>query len=143
MQSLMDKTIRRLFLYLKLEFSENNPKKLVLIGKYGFDGTNVPDYKQLASDKGKQFSSIMCTSVVPLMLLDKTTKEVYWSNPHPSSTSLCRPIEIDFQKETDQLCRDKAEALDQEIAELEDIKLPGCSIEFDLRLTMVDGKVIH
>ncbi|OXU32203.1 hypothetical protein TSAR_007997 [Trichomalopsis sarcophagae] len=48
-QSLLEHTIMRLFEYLKLDFNEDANTELVLLVKYGFDGTNANRYKQKSS----------------------------------------------------------------------------------------------
>lgn len=135
-------TVRRLIRYSKLEFSGDNQRKLVLILKYDFDETNLVDYKQIALKEDRKLVFIMCTSFVPSKLNDKDTGQILGANEHPSSTSLCRPIEIDFQKTTEEFSRAKQEAMLQEIDEL-NVELPGFSVEFDLRLIIVHGKVSH
>ena len=77
LQNLLHRTVTRLMTYLKLQF-EN--KQLLLILKYGFDGTNGTNYKQKASDSKAYSCSVFCSSLVPLKLVDKNTGIVYWEN---------------------------------------------------------------
>lgn len=44
--------------------------------KFGFDSTNVKNFKQMAENKEKKFTNLFCTSLVPLRLINKCTEEV-------------------------------------------------------------------
>lgn len=139
LQDLLDHTVERLF--QSLQFSVEEEKQLVMEAKYGFDGTNVQTYKQKTVEKNHKFCDMFCTSMVPLRLIDKITGDALWTNPRPSSTALCRPIEIIYAKETPDLCKSTEKILKDEIDDLRDVKLGNVSVSFNMLLTMVDGKV--
>lgn len=98
LKNLLSHSLKRLLQYLNLKFDQPVTKKLVFLGKYGFDGTNANVYKQKAEDKNAKFNSIFCSSFVPLKLYDIESNFVYWENISSSSQRLCRPIKIMFEK---------------------------------------------
>lgn len=75
LQDLMNHTVSRLCEFLDLTFNENTHPRLVLICKYGFDGTNGPTYKQKTQDKDASYGSIFGCSLVPLSLIDEEMGE--------------------------------------------------------------------
>lgn len=140
LQNLLKHTVERLLAFLNLNFSDDDDTSLVLRLKYGFDGTNANVYKQ-KSENNVYTSSIFCSSLVPLELVDKATNMVFWRNPRPSSTRFCRPIKMMYEKETEELCRREEAELKTQISELQDIRWRGCTVGFEMSLTMIDGKV--
>ncbi|KAF0291308.1 hypothetical protein FJT64_010548 [Amphibalanus amphitrite] len=133
---------------------------LELICKWGYDGSSShSQYKQGGViDDGQVFH----TSLVPLQLLHGNN--VIWQNRTPSSTRFCRPLKLEYMretkeinvsedaywkdqisklqphtvrlsKETDDESKDMREAeADEEAAQL------GVTISFRLLETMIDGK---
>lgn len=140
---LLDHTVKQLLQKLSLEFGTNETQELILDIKYGFDGTNVTAFKQISQDKTNKFTDMFCASLVPLRLINKRTKELLWVNPRPSSTALCRPIELNFEKETAELSLQKEAALNAEIRLMEPIKEGNIIVQINMLLTMIDGKVIE
>lgn len=141
LQDLLEHTVKRLFLSLNLEFGEDLNAELILYLKYGFDGTNAKRYKQNSGEKSSALDYIFCSSLVPLKLVHKGTEKVYWVNPKPSSTRFCRPINILYEKETNELCKKVNEDLKMQIDNLKNVEIGGCEVGFDMKLTMIDGKV--
>lgn len=141
LQNLLDHTVTRLIQSLKI--SSDNPKNLTMITKYGMDGTNINEFKQRKLDAGEDIRHdyVFATSIVPLQLIDSDSKETIWDNPHPSSISLCRPIELLFAKEQEELCREKEIDYKGQIAALQATEVAGFVVKFQMHLTMVDGKV--
>lgn len=137
LQSLLEHTLSRICLTLNLNFKKN----LTLYVKYGFDGTNAHRYKQKCGEISSSTDYLFCSSLVPLRLVDKIKNEIYWLNPNPSSTRFCRPIKIMYKKETNQLILNEGADLKKQIKNLKDIKIGNCSIQFEMMLTMIDGKV--
>lgn len=126
-------------MFLEKEFP--NLPVLELHCKYGFDGTHANGWKQkwLTDDGNDQH--IFCSSIVPLELKNVETGDVVWLNPRPSSTRLCRPVKIQFAKETTELCKQEEKEYNDQIANLRACLSPSASIIFKLSLTMIDGKV--
>lgn len=142
LQDLLDHTATRLVEFLKI--STDEPEKLTLVVKYGMDGTNVPEFKQKKSQADNiAYNSIFASSIVPLQLINSRSNEIYWDNPHPSSVSLCRPIEILYKKEDSALCKEKELSYKEQIENLKSTRVSGFEIDYRMHLTMVDGKVIN
>jgi len=122
--------------------------KLVLIGKWGFDGsTGYSEYKQKVLNNEMKDSSLFVTSYVPLQLLttadDPKHRKIIWKNPRPSSTRYCRPLRFQFKKETTQLALNEEKYFKNKIQLLQptkcSISAKQIQIEHRLQLTMVDG----
>lgn len=141
LQDLLNHTTKRLLTFLNLQLQENASVKLVLEVKYGFDGSHANSYKQKWSNKRGDDAFLFCSSLVPLQLNVENSSQILWKNPRPSSTRLCRPIRIQFEKETDILTKAEDQHLKNQIADLQPFSQPGCSVKFHLSLTMIDGKV--
>lgn len=78
---------------------------LTLICKWGCDGNSgQSEYKQKFMDQESSDAHIFLTSLVPLQIVgldsEKNQEFVVWKNPRPSSPRFCRPIRIQFVKET-------------------------------------------
>lgn len=141
LQDLLDHTVKRLIEKLELVLIVEEAEELTLDVKYGFDGTNVSAYKQKSENKENKFEDLICTSIVPLRLINKQTNKIYWKNSHPFSTSLCRPVELRYKKETAELSKSIEEALKNEIDALNNVEVENISVRFNMLLTMIDGKV--
>ena len=157
LQPLLDLTVRRLaeahdlLSRLDMPLGEPGPSEQTVRGvlelKWGFDGaTSQSVYKQAINpdDEGSE-ESLFCTTMVPLRL--RVDDSVLWQNRVPSSTRLCRPICIRYNRETPELSRQEQSRIEAEIAELKPTVLvtPGgirVEISHQLHLTMVDGKVV-
>ena len=116
-------------------------KIYILKLKYGFDGTSAKSYNQKWSGDMGNDTHIFCSSVVPLELSRADTKEIIWTNPRPSSVRLCRPIRIQFIKETSEISKNEEEDLKNQIDKLRPYTAKGCTTFYELQLTMIDGKV--
>ena len=71
------------------------------------------------------------------------TGEIYWRNPWPSSTRFCHPIKILYEKETTDLCKRKEKNLKEKNCSIKATIMAGCSVSYEMVLTMIDGKVIY
>ena len=81
-----------------------------------------------------------------------------WQSPVPSSTRFCRPIHLQFKKETTELSQREHERILEEIDQLNPINITldidyemdaasprkdNVKVTYDLALTMVDQKIIN
>jgi len=81
-----------------------NTLSLTLIASYGFDGTTgQSSYKQ-------HFATI----IIPLKLMDHIGN-VFWMNRTPQSIRFCRPVKLEFVKETKDRILDEKKNLDSQI----------------------------
>ncbi|XP_046802342.1 uncharacterized protein LOC124418816 isoform X1 [Lucilia cuprina] len=94
LQDLLNHTTNRLILSIgvkKLISLQN--KELVLLTKWGFDGTTGhTQYKQGFLDRNNSDSHLLITIIFPLQLSYKDN--IIWKNTKPSSTCYCRPLNI-------------------------------------------------
>lgn len=150
LQALLDLTVQRLMDTLPTQLKDpNTTKKLCLVSKYGFDGaSSQSNYKQKFTKPDADDSSIFITSIVPILLHAADDRQnVYWKNSKPSSTTLCRPLGLQFKKESEELVLEVNEEINEEIENL----LPtvvcdeSVSIEISHQLicSMKDGKVCY
>ena len=117
-----------------------------LVYKWGMDGaTGQSVYKQKTSDQQSGAEeSLFCSTVVPLQLVIEGKES--WRNPKPSSTRLCRPVRLQFEKETAELIKSEEKKMKDQISELQPtlVQLSDgtmISIRHEFHLTMIDGKV--
>lgn len=142
LQALLDLTVCRLIEAYNIDtcFEKRNLK---LISKWGFDGASCQSfYKQAFKsddfDKPRD-DSIFVTCLVPLKLVHDST--IIWENVKPSSTRYCRPIKFEFVKENDEVIRRENQRMSDKIQTLISTCYNGISVEHQLLLTMVDGKI--
>lgn len=154
LQGLLDHTVQRL---LQSNSIKNNIfyDKLTLFTKWGCDGSSGhQQYKQKFSEEGTlNDTDIFFISLVPLILYESgqhtinNRDSVVWQNPHPSSTKYCRPICIQYKKETLFFTKQEVEAINNQIKELEPtffvLTDRVIEIKHELALTMIDGKICN
>lgn len=118
--------------------------------KWGVDGSgsqrNYNQHFQSNEAESSSDSSILLTSVVPLQLHVKNSKKrIIWQNPRTSSTRFCRPIKLEFIKETTGVLKNEFQYIENQIANLSPTKITVDEKEIliyhELFKTMVDGKV--
>lgn len=149
LQCLLDHTTERIIELKKSEFASLTNEELsqvTLHCKWGFDGSSGhSSYKQAFHGAEASDSSVLITSIVPLKL--SCNERVIWQNPRPSSTRLCRPLKIEFLKETSITSKLEKERVENEIKNLEN-SIVLCderviTINHVLMLVMIDGKVCN
>lgn len=155
LQELLNHTCQRLLevqseVLTHIDLSNNNILKLTLFCKWGFDGSSgQSEYKQRFNNESNSDSSIFFTSIVPIRLslrqISKPDDVIIWQNLRPSSARFCRPIKLQFCKETKELTNREKANMDSQINTLVPFstKLGDINIEvsYDIFLTMIDVKV--
>ena len=125
-------------------------QKLIL--KWGCDGSSGhSEYKQKFSDPANSDASVFLSSIVPLRLasFDSSTNDevIVWKNPKPSSPRYCRPIRLQFMRETAESTREEEKYITDQIQSLTSYKtvIDGKEIEISyvLVFSMIDGKVVN
>ena len=117
LQALLDHTAARI-LQLQAEVlaqigTEGACVDLKLVCKWGMDGsTGHSQYKQGGLVAGDD--QVFVVSMVPLRLVLKNG-DVVWANQTPSSARFCRPISIEYVKETAALPAHTASRVEREI----------------------------
>lgn len=152
LQDLLDHTVTRLFIYLQevlVTLSENECRSLELISKWGCDGSQQTQYKQKFQNNTESDANIFQSSLVPLRLLcgkDKDNKKIIWQNPVTSSPRFCRPIRINFTKESTDITKNEINYIEAKINSLNKTQIGGnrcMEVKHTLAFTMVDAKVCN
>ncbi|KAK3924793.1 Initiator protein NS1, partial [Frankliniella fusca] len=147
---LFDLTARRLVETQK-EVFQNRPdvSQVDLIWKWGFDGSSAHAERKQQSDEPIEETSIILTAAVPLQLyckIDNETRQILWQNRRPSSTRLCRPIQILNEKESKLFVKEHTAALKAQMKALEPSTVQlspehAVVVTHKPYMTMIDGKV--
>ena len=160
---LLDHTALRIIEKQKDEINElfenlqdgEKPILFDLVCKWGFDGSSgQSEYKQKITTTEHSDASLFCTTLFPLQL--KCKEKVIWKNPVPASTRFCRPIHLQYKRETTELSQEEHRSIEAEIQQLKpitvdlDIQTEGeqarhetIHVNYNLHFTMVDQKVIN
>lgn len=144
LQALLNHTAERLCLTLDpvIESLKHEAlNELSLISKWGFDGSSGhSSYKQAFCG-----ISVFITCLVPLRLMFR--KIVLWQNPRCGSTKYCRPIKIEFIKESTSVSIAEKANIENQIKNLQEssftIQSKQLKVAHKLIFSMVDGKVCN
>lgn len=94
----------------------------------------------------KTDSALFATTIIQLQMIQKSTRYVLWQNPIPQSVRFCRPVELEFVKETKTVVKEKYDKFLKEVSELTPFVASHGSkqvnIPYDLVLTIIDGKIL-
>lgn len=150
LQQLLDHTARRLIQSIeevvKTHVAVIDFDKLCLISKWGFDGSSGhSSYKQAFHGTGEDDSSVFITCLVPLRLM--CNNKVIWENLCPASTVYCRPLKMEFVKESSDVSVAEKKRFDREINSIENsltnLEDRTVQVKHNLIFAMVDGKVCN
>ncbi|CAG9794799.1 unnamed protein product [Diatraea saccharalis] len=136
-----------------LEEVQNATQELYCIfeGSWGFDGSSGQAlYKQNLGDDDDELSnenSLFATTFIPLKISTKDSHEL-WLNPTPQSYRSCRPLRIQYKKETTELIKSEKKIVDDQITQLKPLSAKtskGYTIHAEcvLYLIVIDGKVLN
>lgn len=166
--SLIDHTVRQILLTLPDNvIKQIKNKSLTLLGKWGMDGAsgqqntrqswysdNDNDTNHLCYSSDSDVDNIdtdlsdkavFLTTFVPLRLMSETS--TLWINEKPNSVLKCRPIRFDFTKETKSLTIKNYNHYTKILEKVKNyvitFKDMTFHIKFDLKCTMIDGKVCN
>lgn len=155
LQGLLDHTVDRILLLKQdniAEMTDVELEHMKFLCKWGFDGTSGQSiYKMKFNDPNISDSSLLFTSLVPLQLTAVNTENksecILWSNTKPSSTQYCRPLKLEFVKETDETSLKEKSHYETQIQQLKPlervINARKILVEYELAMTMIDGKVCN
>ena len=148
MQALMDHTCQRLLQLAsvkqaleRLPSISSTPATLTLFLKWGVDGSSGHSMYKQADLQGSD-DQLLLTSVVPLRLTAMDGSLV-WNNSTPSSPRFCRPISLEFCKETKSKLKDVEQRVGCQVASLQPLQDPAATVHYHLTMTMVDTKVVN
>ncbi|KAL0810228.1 hypothetical protein ABMA28_000592 [Loxostege sticticalis] len=151
LQNLVDHTVSRIAENQKeLLVSLNNNSELEITYKWGADGSgSQKNYKQKFEKDDSDDSNVFITSLVPLRLhySQENNYVIIWQNPRTNSTRFCRPIKLQFVKETSEVINSEFANMDRQIANLTPTKIELCGrtyiFKHNLLKTMIDGKICN
>ena len=125
--------------------------------KGGFDGASSQSiYKQKYEETDLSMAmsneeSLFQTALVPLKLI--LEGKCIWSNKKPNSSHFCRPLHLQYRKETKELTKEEYEDILDQMENIGDFVVfldheggdfpLAVKIKAQLDLTMFDGKVIN
>ena len=151
LQELLNHTFRRLSEVDDFH-APRQSTTLLMISKWGFDGTTgqcvyKQPFKENSSDICDE-ESLFISTLVPLRIENRVSKEIVWVNYVPSSTRFCWPIHFHFTKESNEATQAEEQYISHQIAALEPsvVQTPSGLVfhcQHILLLCMVDGKVIN
>ncbi|KAJ8665867.1 hypothetical protein QAD02_007529 [Eretmocerus hayati] len=153
LQDLLNHSCTRILMTIDDSVSaEFRGKQFIFHVKWGLDGASAQQtIKQKWLEAANQIenllqpldASIVQVSMVPLRIVT-TEGEILWNNPTPNSTSYCRPVQFEFQKETTEHTMSQYEHYEDKIRQLEPFTSealgPESRITYNLKCTMMDGK---
>jgi len=123
--------------------------KTEIIFSYGFDGSSgQSNYKQKFESTGNYSdNSLFATTCIPLRL-QSLQKDILWNNITPQSIRFCRPIKLQYVKETECHVLQENENLAKSIKSLDELKIDlgenkTLIINYQLFLTLIDGKILN
>ena len=158
LQSMVNHTLTRIISLVnhKLEMLDENNMEGTFYCKTGFDGASSQKvYKQAyqntdINDAKMHEESLFQSAFVPLKL--KIGDEDIWVNVKPNSSHFCRPLHLQYQKESKELSKAEFTNLKEELSNVEPFLLImdndkgrpiRVKINFKLDFTMFDGKVVN
>ena len=120
---------------------------------WGFDGsTRQSNYKMkfIESASGNTTSddsALFATTMIPIRIVSNKNI-LLWQNPAPQSIRYCRPLKLEFVKETADHCKSEYDNVSKQINNLQNhiIILPNnktIETQFKLYMTIIDGKVLN
>lgn len=149
LQTMIDFTTERLITTQKdiiLTLDSDNSKNLCLYSKWGFDGSSGhSSYKQAFLNPEADDAAVFITCFVPLRLMYKS--KVIWQNPRPGSTRYCRPLKVEFIKESAVVSLAEKKRVDEEIKDLKmtEVRFQELTINVfhSLIFSMIDAKICN
>lgn len=153
LQSLLNHTSERLIQVQEsvVQGFDETDIDMSLVCKWGFDGSSgQSEYKQRFEGVNKLDSSVFLTSLVPIKLVcnkPRHFESIIWQNPRSSSPRFCRPLKLQFARETTELTMQEKTNMDNQIKNLVPFRYivnnKTITVHFELHLTMIDGKVCN
>ena len=159
LQSMADHTLSRILALssdvLDEEEIEKDPSGVLYV-KAGMDGASSQSvynqkFDETDLEAGKYHEeSLFQTAIVPLKLVISGVD--IWINQKPSSSHFCRPLQLQYQKETKEVIKAEEARVNKEIENLKDFKLDitlssgekvCLSVKYSIHVTMLDGKAVN
>jgi hypothetical protein len=77
-------------------------------------------------------------AIIPLQLYSSSApnKVILWQNPRPSSVRYCRPIHLQFKKETTEISKHEVDYIEKQITDLKKTQVRVANKTFFVTLQM-------
>lgn len=156
LQSLLDHTLLEIMKQIPKDVLDNIIKStephLKFFVNWGMDGAGTqPIYTHTKNAKDTNPNReaegyIFATNLVPLRIED-LDHNIFWLSPAPQSERFCRPVRLQFQKESKQLVLSEHHRMLQEIEKMQCFtfmhKDTNICIDYELHEAMLDGKCLN
>jgi len=156
LQNLLDHTARRIVelqsnvFHHGLELNNKKTLNVVLHSSWGFDGSSGhSNYHQKYQTEACHMDdkNLFATTMIPLELISNNNV-IYWRNRIPQSYRFCRPIKLEYVKESAEVILRQKREIEEEISRLEDVEIildntKSILVKFQMHLTLIDGKVLN
>lgn len=132
--------------------SKTSSLNLIAHFSWGFDGsTGQAQYKQKFPGDSDNLDdhSIFATTIIPLRITPSDAKDIaLWDNPTPQSVRYCRPLRLQFIKETKEAILEEKRWGEDQISRLPTFSFKlsnGFTVNFkcEFYLTVIDGKILN
>lgn len=99
-----------------------NQVSVQMIASWGFDGSGIQSqYKQRLDDTSTEDDhSLFATTLIPLKITPLIDMQELWQNPTPQSVRYCRPLRLQFKKESKQVILEEKKWVEDQIENLTD-----------------------
>lgn len=155
LQALLDNTVHRIVKIIDAELNEYmdsnelDSAELILLCSWGMDGsTGYSQYHQKLPEGCQNDSDVFSSTLTPIQLfMHNDRKMIMWFNAMPQSIRFCRPIILEFIKESKEVILATKNDIEKEMNELTPVKVELLNdkiilVDFDFVLSMIDGKVL-
>lgn len=153
LQNLLDHTLSRILELTDLDlFFQNSTSDVGIFQlKAGFDGASsqsiycqkyeLENYEEAMKNE----ETLLQTGIVPLSISFGDRK--LWEIENPNSAKFCRPLKLEFIKETKDVCVNEQKVINDQISKLNpfifDHNGSKFTINYNIELTMLDNKAIN
>ena len=134
------------------EVDKVRTSKLLFLLNWGMDGAgNQSIYSHTSKSETGDLTaevegSIFATTLVPLRVEDQNSK-IYWPSPGPQSDRFCRPVRLQFQKESKELIINEHQRMLAEIGKIQSFTInhndTNILVDYQLFEAMLDGKCLN
>lgn len=128
----------------------NDEAELVLLSSWGMDGsTGYSQYHQaFPTSSQKDDADVFSVTTTPIQLFYRANKDnILWYNLSPQSIRFCRPIMLEFVKESKVVVLNNKQSIEKQMSELVPVAVKltngeSVLVDFDFVMSMIDGKVL-
>eukprot|EP00734_Pompholyxophrys_sp_LG126_P000280 Pompholyxophrys_sp_v1_NODE_85_length_2191_cov_13.368446.p1 type:complete len:611 gc:universal NODE_85_length_2191_cov_13.368446:242-2074(+) len=122
--------------------------RVIMVWKWGFDGSSghtLDQYKKNSLSVGTLATdgSVVMASIVPIQILNEDGSRQIWANPIPSSSRFCRPLRLEFVKESTDESQSEFKTIASEVLAVQPTSYKDWVAIHLFHAVMFDGKCTH